>query len=256
VLTIVAASLIGANVEGELLPNLVLAVRIVLLAATIVLLVTSMPTEVLLSSMLAAMSAVALFAVVTAIPAFVSSRPARLSGGIPQLAPNELATLLLPPAIGLSFVIVRNGVRLVPMLGLAVLVAPLLATGSRAALLMLVVALLVQVLVARRLTAGTIALLLVGALAAYSVLAFSSALEQVALRGQGTGRLLTLNSRTISWQVVLGTPPTTWEWWLGRGLSVKSVPVVGQFWTRQVFDSSWISSLAQSGVVGTALLAV
>lgn len=256
VLLIAAFSLVGAAGDGAIVSNLVLVARIVLLAATVVLLVGSTSIEVLLATMLSGMAVVGLVAAASGLPHLLAASHGRLSGGIPQLAPNELATLLLAPAIGAVFLIVRSGIRPLPVIGLVVLTALIFATGSRTALLMLVVALLVQIVVVRRLTTGTIALLLVGALCTYLVLAFSSVLADVALRGQGTGQLLTLNSRTISWRVVLGTPPGTWDWWVGRGLAVKSVPVVGQYWSTQVFDSSWISSLAQDGVAGTVLLGV
>lgn len=251
---VVGLSLVGALAEGGFVADAVLAVRIGLLAATILLLVSVTAAKELLTTLLAAMALVGLVAAVTGIPTLLSSR-GRLGGGLPPLEPNEVATLLLPPAIGLLLVVVRLGLRPLPVIGLVVLGGTVVATGSRTALLMLPVALLVMVVIERRLSAGTSAVLLVGALAAYVVLAFSSILSSVALRGEGVGKLLTLNSRTISWNVVLSTPTDSWTYWVGQGLTVKSVPVVGQYWDTQVFDSSWISSLAQDGVIGTVLLA-
>ncbi|GAA2749771.1 hypothetical protein [Amnibacterium kyonggiense] len=251
---VVGLSLVGALAEGGFVADAVLAVRIALLAATILLLVSVTAASELLATLLSAMALAGLVAAVTGIPTLLTSR-GRLGGGVPPLEPNEVATLLLPPAIGLLFVVVRVGLRPLPAIGLVVLSGTVVATGSRTALLMLPVALLVVLLVERRLSAGTSAVLLLGALAAYVVLAFSSILSSVALRGEGVGKLLTLNSRTISWNVVLSTPTDSWAYWVGRGLTVKSVPVVGQYWDTQVFDSSWISSLAQDGVVGTLLLA-
>ena len=76
------------------------------------------------------------------------------------------------------------------------------------------------------------------------------------LNREDSASLLTLNSRTISWEAVLEIPFNTWERWLGGGLSVKQITVIGQYWDDQVFDSSWISTLAQAGVVGLILLAL
>ena len=255
VLAVVGVSLVGALADGSVAANAVLVARIALLAGTVLTLVSTASAPSLLASMLTAMALTGITAALTGVPAYLAGGRGRLGGGLPPLEPNEIATLLLPPAIGLMFLVVRRGVRPGPVVGLLALTGLIVATGSRTALVMLVVAAVVMVLVERRLTAGTSALLLVGALGAYVVLAFSSVLSELALRGEGLGQLLTLNSRTISWSAVLETPQDTWAWWVGRGLSVKSIAVVGQYWKTQVFDSSWISSIAQDGVIGTALLA-
>ena len=260
VIAIVGIALVGAVQAGTLTANLVLTVRIALLATTLVLVMATTTTEAAFTAVLAAMAAIGLVAAGTGAVAMLlhlgGAHHGRLAGGIPPLAPNELATLVLPPAIGLLSVVVRRGLRPAPTAALVVLAGIILASGSRVALAMLGVAALIIVLRERRLTTGVAVVALLSLLAGYVVVMFSSALTQLTLRGQGTGQLLTLNSRTISWQAVLGTSPTTWGWWIGNGLSMKSIGVVGQYWTTQVFDSSWISSIAQDGVLGTVLLAV
>jgi hypothetical protein len=76
------------------------------------------------------------------------------------------------------------------------------------------------------------------------------------LNREGTASNFTLNSRTIAWQVVLETPYESLQKWVGAGLSIKTVSVRGQHWNEQVLDSSWVSALAQTGIIGTTILAV
>ena len=255
--TIVAVSLVGAALAGHLVPNLVLAVRIALLAATALLVLAVTPTGRAVATLLAAMATIGLVAAGTGAAVMLAAPGSRtrLAGGVPQLAPNELATLVLPAAIGLAYLLARR-LRPMPAVALAVLTGIIVWTGSRTALAMLVLGAVVAVIAIRRprprvlLTGG-------GVVAVLLVLAtVSGLLGRLVLRGEGVERLLTLNSRLISWQAVLATPKDSWAWWLGRGLTVKTTPVTGQYWKDQVFDSSWISSLAQDGVVGTVLLAV
>lgn len=258
VVAVVGVSLVGAIQAGELATNVVLAIRIALLTVSLVLIMASTPTREAITGMLVAMAAVGVFAAMTSIAmsAVSGGGRERLAGGIPPLEPNELATIVLPAAIGLTYVVVRHGIRLWPTAGLILLAGIIYETGSRAALAMLGVGALVIVLRERRLTFGVGVLVLVGLVVAYSAVMFSDVVTNLALRGQGVDRLLTLNSRTISWQAVLQTPSDEWAWWIGNGLSMKSIPVLGQFWSTQVFDSSWISSIAQDGMVGTVVLAV
>jgi O-antigen ligase len=49
---------------------------------------------------------------------------------------------------------------------------------------------------------------------------------------------------------------STWKRWFGGGLPMKHIPVSGQYWQTQLLDSSWISALVQTGLVGLALTAV
>jgi hypothetical protein len=254
---IVVVSLVGAVLAGHLVPNAVLAVRIALLAATALLVLAVTPVGVAVGCLLAAMATVGLVAGTTGAVALLTVPTARgrLGGGIPQLAPNELATLVLPAAIGLAYLLARR-LRPLPAVALVALTGIIVWTGSRTALVMLVLGAVIAVLAVRR-PRPRVLLIGGGVIAALLVVAtVTGLLGRLLLRGEGIDRLLTLNSRLIAWQAVLATPKNSWAWWLGRGLTTKTTPVVGQYWKSQVFDSSWISSLAEDGVVGTVLLAV
>ena len=256
VAAIVAISLIGAVTTGTVLPNAVLAVRIVILGATALLVLAAAPTETAVVTLLAAMAAVGIVAAVTGVGSIThtGTQAGRLGGGFPALEPNELASLLLPPAIGLLYLVVRRGRRGRALLGLAVLVALIWFTGSRTALAMLVVGGLVALFTARRVRRSVVVGAVAVVVALSALIAFTPLFGQVVLRGEGIGRLLSLNSRTIAWNAVLALPKDQASWWLGHGLSMKTIAVTGQYWATQVFDSSWFSSLAQDGVLGTILL--
>jgi hypothetical protein len=258
VLVIVSIALLGAQAAGSLEANLVLTVRILMLTFTVVTVVSVTPPRSAVTTMLAAMASIGLVAAVTgAASTHITGGPGdRLGGGIPPLQPNGLAALILPAAIGLVYFMVTRGVRLLPVVGTVVCAGILYETGSRTALAMLVVGGVIVVLCAKTVPRAIIVIALVGVLVAYMVLSFTGAFEAILLRGQDASQLGTLNSRTIAWDAILGTPTDSWAWWIGNGLSDKTVAVLGQYWTEQVFDSSWVSSLAQDGYLGTALLAV
>lgn len=255
---IVVISVVGAFTLGAVVPNAVLAVRIVILGATALLVLAGASTETAVATLLAAMAAVGLFAAVTGIGSIrhTGTQAGRLGGGIPALEPNELASLLLPPAIGLLALLMRRGLRLWPVLGVVVLAVLIGFTGSRTALAMLLIGALVALFVSGRVKRVVVIGVVVGLAALVALLSVTPLLSALVLRGEGISRLLSLNSRTIAWNAVLALPKDEASWWLGHGLSMKSIHVTHQYWATQVFDSSWFSSLAQDGVLGTVLLAV
>jgi len=178
-----------------------------------------------------------------------------LGGGIPPLTPNDIALLCGLPALGILHEAVhgRAGARLVAVsAGLAGMV---LATGSRTAIFALAAAIVVVLLHVRRPPVPVAAAVLAAVPAIFAVTAYTPTLTNILNRADSAS-LVTLNSRTISWEAVLAIPIDTLERWLGAGLSVKQIAVIGQYWDKQVFDSSWISALAQAGLVGLLLLAL
>ncbi len=252
-LLIVAVSAIGAYAQGNTEASAVLAIRVVLLAATVIVVLLSFPARLAVTSLLAAMAVVGAFSAITGLGLMLSG--GRLGGGIPPLSPNDIASLCGLPALGVLHEIVHgraSGRLLVIFAGLSGLV---LATGSRTAIFALVAAMLVVLLQVRRPPIAVAAMVLVAVPAIFAIIAYTPTLANIVNRGDSAS-LVTLNSRTISWEAVLEIPFDTWERWVGSGLSVKQIAVLGQYWDEQVFDSSWISALAQAGLVGAALLAL
>jgi hypothetical protein len=138
---------------------------------------------------------------------------------------------------------------------LAVLAGCTYATGSRTGLAVMILGMVLALLFARPLTSGVMISVLATIPVVYIVIGFTDVLSNIISRGEDLSKLLTLNSRSIAWEAVLSTPSDTWQWWIGAGLSIKKIAVTGQYWDEQVFDSSWVSSIAQSGMIGTAVLA-
>ena len=159
------------------------------------------------------------------------------------------------PAIALAHNLLRGKGTFVQVGLLGVLLGVVLATESRTALLGLALAAAVIVLTLRRMRRSVAVGLLALGTVILPALLYTPALMNMVMR-PGSASLLTLNSRTLAWETVLDTSARTWERWVGGGLSIKTVAVEGQYWDSQVLDSSWISALAQAGVLGTLVLAV
>ena len=88
--------------------------------------------------------------------------------------------------------------------------------------------------------------------AMYAVLA-TSAVTDMLLRG-GSQNVTTLSSRTIAWQAALTMDTSTYQRWFGGGLTLKHIPVSGQYWQTQLLDSSWVSGLVQTGILGLVVI--
>jgi hypothetical protein len=249
---IAAISLLGSMLGYETGSSVILVVRILLLALTVLMLVSIYPTTSIIWTLLAAMGAVGLFASITGFDSYLVD--GRLFGGIPPLAPNELSALLLPPIVGLTYIIVRRGLVIWALIPLLALMAATYATGSRTGLAVMALGIVLALLFARPLTHAVVVTILTLVPIIYIGLTFTSVLEQTVSRGQDTSTLLTFTGRTVAWTAVLSTPTDSWQWWIGQGLALKKVAVPGQYWNQQVLDSSWISSIAQTGLIGTTLL--
>jgi hypothetical protein len=91
-------------------------------------------------------------------------------------------------------------------------------------------------------------------LVAYVVLE-TDLLRSVLERG-GSENVTTLSSRTIAWNAAFEMDRPWLQTWFGEGLSVKQIPVPGQYWSTQLLDSSWVSAFVQGGYLGIALVGV
>lgn len=251
---IVLVSLDGAFAAGAASTAVVLTVRIVLVAATIAVVVSSAPATTVLTALLAAMSAVAIVAAVTGLQHGLSG--GRLAGGTPQMDPNVLAGLAAPPVIGLAADIVRRGLRPWNVGLLVIHIAIIFATGSRTALIVVVLGIALAFVCGGRLAASTAIATIAAAPFAYALAAFTNTISVLLSRGQTIEQISTLSSRTVAWEAVLATPWNSWDKWIGVGLAAKTVEVHQRWRDVQVLDSSWVSVIAQAGIIGTTLLLV
>ncbi|MDN5687721.1 MAG: O-antigen ligase family protein [Brachybacterium sp.] len=248
----VLVSTLGAVVADSATPTIVLAIRVAILVATVLLILYSVPWDVGVGTLLAAMATVALVAGVTGIPDALSE--GRLGGGVPRLHPNPLAELAGAPLVGLTVLMLRHGVRVWSAFPSTVLLAIIIATGSRTAFLAVAVAILVGVAVNGIRDRSIVYLLLASAPVLYAMAVLTDALRAVATRAGSTDATSTLEARFDAWRVVLGWGWTAWEKWIGLGLATKTVPVDSRWRDEQVLDSSWVSILAQSGILGMLLI--
>ncbi|MGY1814254.1 hypothetical protein [Blastococcus sp. SYSU D00820] len=246
-----AASLLGALTHDTFLASGVVTARVVIVALTVVLLLRVYSTGQFVTALALVSGAVALAAAGTGVSTLSSGR---LAGGIPELDPNELALLACLVVLYAAWRVVLGNARLW-LAGPAVAGLGIVwATGSRTALLMLVAALAVMALHVRRapvgLVAGGLALGAVGTLGIATTGALAGFLER-----DGTGTS-TLDSRFIAWGAASDWAESAWQLVFGGGLSVKIIPVKGQYWDEQPLDSSWVSLLVQTGLLGMVVAAV
>jgi hypothetical protein len=255
-MTYVSISSLGAIADGNVAASAVLAIRVLLIAVTVVLLVAAFPARVLGRSLLAAMALVGLSATVSGLASIAGE--GRIYGVFPPLNPNEISLLCGLPALGLVHELclgTTKGRLRVPLL--LALLGAVWFTGSRTGLFAFVAAVALIVLHGRRVRVRAALVMFSLVPITFFVVAGTDLVTKVLERREAAGSdLLTLNARTIAWGAVLNTPSDTWQRWVGAGLSVKQVAVEGQYWQYQVLDSSWISALAQAGVVGTVVLAL
>jgi O-antigen ligase len=247
---ILGSSVFGALVHGTLMASGLVAVRVAVLAAAVFFLLRSAGVHEVFSSLALACGGVGLVAAITGRP---SAAAGRLAGGVPPLSPNELALLA---GIVVVFVAWRTVMgELSWRLGAAGVIALgiVWATGSRTALIMLLAALAVMALHIRRARVGLVvgALVLggVGAIAALTTGVLSGFLER-----DGAG-VSTLESRFVAWDAATTWADSLWQLIFGGGLSVKIIQVQGQWWNEQPLDSSWVSLLVQTGLLGLVVSA-
>lgn len=248
---VLLAGLLGALEHGTLLASGVVAARVLILVMTVFLLLRSVSGGEFFAGLVWASGAVAALAAVTGLPHLASGR---LEGGLPPLNPNELAALAGLVLLWIAWRAVLGAARPVDLVVAGAFAGVLWSTGSRTALLMLVLAVVVMAVQARRPPVGLVVggLLFLGIGVVATVLTGAVG-EFVQRDGTGTS---TLDARLIAWRAAATWAEGAWQAAFGGGLSVKVIPVDGQHWDTQLLDSSWVSALVQSGQVGLAIACV
>jgi hypothetical protein len=242
---LLAASVLGALTHGPLVAGGVIAVRVTILALTVVLLLRCYSSRQFFSALARACAGIGGVAAVTGLPTLSSGR---LAGGFPQLAPNELALLA-------SLVVLYAAWRIAVADGggaevavAVVALGVLWLTGSRTALLMLLPALMIIALHMRRARVGLVVSGLLAGTAA-TLAAFSTDALTAFLERDGDG-ISTVESRFVAWDAATTWADDLWQLSFGGGMSVKIIAIKGQYWDEQPLDSSWMSLLVQVGLVG------
>lgn len=249
----VGVSMVGGIASGHAVPTAIVGVRLAFLAAIVLTLLSCTPWRLVLGAILGAMGAVSVVAAVTGLPSYAAT--GRLAGGIPEVQENELAGLAAMPLLALIALLFRDGIRLVLVVPAAILASIVWATQSRTALLVLGIAAVVALFTVPKLHWTAAVAVFAAVPTVYAVLAFTELIEDLVVRDQTVAEIASLSARTDAWRVVLDWDPASWERWIGLGLSVKQIEVDLPFRDLQVFDSSWVSVLAQAGVIGLLLFA-
>lgn len=247
----VVIGLFGGWAAGSLPATMVLSVRLVIVAATMVLLTTAYPVLTAARGLFVAMAGVGGLCALTGAGSYLSS--GRLEGGVLPLNPNDIAILFGPPLLWLCLKVLSGRRSRYDVAGLVLLVALTWTTGSRAGLAAVAVGALVLMIRVRRIPPGLF-VAGVGVIATVLIVLISTDVLAAYFGRGGLHNLQTLNSRTIAWRAAFSLPKDGWRTWFGAGPSVKQVPVLGQYWNAQVLDSSWVSAYVQAGILGMAVL--
>jgi hypothetical protein len=243
---------VGGALYESALPTVVLATRLVIIAATAVFLVHAFPIAELLSALTAGMLLLAGFASVTGIGTLASGR---LYGGIPPLNANEISLLISVPLLCILWRCFNHWASWQDVAAILPCLGVIWLTGARTGLIGLVLSVIVLVLMAPRIP---VAVMCAGLLTIPTVLYLvflTPVVSAFATRGDSAG-VLTLNSRTVAWHAAFTYADNWPEKLLGVGLAVKQIPVSALYRTDQILDSTWVSAYVQAGVVGTAVLAL
>jgi O-antigen ligase len=242
---VLGSSVFGALTYGTLLASALVAIRVGVLALTVYFMLCTATVYEMFSALAIASGTIGLVAAVSGLPTLSSGR---LSGGIPPLTPNELALLASIVVLFVAWRVVLGETGWLRTGAAVVALGIIWVTGSRTALLMLLLALAIMALHIRRarvgLVTGALVVAAVGAVFVITTGVLGSFLER-----DGTGTS-TLDSRFIAWRAAGAWADNLWQLTFGGGLSVKIIQVQGQWWNEQPLDSSWVSALVQSGLLG------
>jgi O-antigen ligase len=242
---LLGTSVFGALTADHLLAGGVVAVRVAVLAATVVFLVRAAPAVRVVTDLAWACGTVAVVAAVTGLPTITTGR---LAGGVPAIDPNELALLSGVVVVVLAWRAVLGEARWSAALAGGFFLAVIWVTGSRTGLLMLLLGIMVMAVQARRPRVGlVVGGLVLGALGAVAAVATGFVAAFAGRDGTGAS---TLDSRFIAWRASLTWADSAWQQVFGGGLSVKIIRVYGQYWDTQPLDSSWVSLIVQTGFLG------
>ncbi|WP_243076168.1 O-antigen ligase [Microbacterium sp. SS28] len=246
-------ALLGAVVAGNGLATLVLVVRIMIAMTTVLLLLSSVRWEFALGGLMGAMALWAVVAAATGVASFPEK--GRLGGNIPEIHPNEVAGLAGAPLVALVVWILRTRTRPWRVALAILLFTIVVASGSRTALLGVIIAIVVAFIVNGVHDRAVVYLMLLTLPVAYAIAFFTGVIEGLVTRSGSTDATSALDARFDAWRVVLAWDWQSWQKWIGLGLSVKKIQVDIRWRDEQVLDSSWASLLAQAGLIGTILVA-
>lgn len=246
-------SVLGAAADDRLIPTAVLAVRVMLVIVVIaVLMSTYRPQDVLHAFVVV----FGVLVVVATASTLVLGRTGRLSGGLPPLHANELASLTV---ICLLWVVARSfrgEDHPAALVFIPTCLFIIVLTQSRTSLAAGATALVVVALFATRVRLSVAVVASAVPAAVFGLVTLTPIADTLVTRGEEAQRLTTFADRLYAWEAAVAPGQSAWHQVFGGGLSQKTVQVTGQPWTEQVLDSSWVSALVQAGWLGLLLATV
>jgi hypothetical protein len=247
---VLGSAVFGALGAGLVVAGAVVAVRVAIAGASMFFLLRAAPAVRVLTHLAWVCGAVAL---VSASTGLSSLSAGRLAGGVPAMDPNALALLAGVVVVVLAWRGAMGWAGWPSAVAGALFLGMMWLTGSRTAVLMLVAGIVVMALHIRRprvgLVVGGLVLLAVAAVAVPTTGILGGFAER-----DGAGAS-TLDSRFVAWRAALSLTDTMWRTTFGSGLSMKIIPVHGPWRDTQPLDSSWVSLLVQTGVLGLLVAA-
>lgn len=246
-----AVTSVGAVLADTTIASVVLAVRLALVAAIVLVVVLTHPWRQVVNAVAAAMLTVGMVAGVTGIPHLLTE--GRLHGGVPDISANEVCFLVAVPLVVLVWAAVNRQGPPGDRWAILPLLAVVAATGSRTGAAALVVVLLVVVVTAPRIPTPAVIATMMAAPVALYLTSYTDLVAQFAARG-GSTDVSTLSSRTVAWEAALDYPASLTSLWFGEGIAVRKIPVSAMYRSEQILDSTWVSAYVQAGIAGTTLL--
>jgi O-antigen ligase len=251
---LVAAHDVGAAIRSG---------RLILLVVVVGLLAGHLTQEQLLRAIAGAAGAVAgttLLASAAGLAAPVAD--GRLTGFLPPMHPNILASLCMVGLVSMVGLWLQHGLPHRWLLVAPVLVAVLVGTGSRTSLATAGVGIAVVLVAAalrgrQRATGLVLWLLAAGGLVLVGASSSSLRAFVLALLTRGGTATIdpTLTGRTYVWADAAAYHSTIMEKTIGQGLGIKALPRwVGNTFEVQGIDSTWYSAWVAGGAMGVVLV--
>jgi hypothetical protein len=247
-----SATVLGGWASGVLLGSIVTAIRVAIVAATVVLLVMSVPANKLVRSLAYAMTVVALATCFPGLPSALAG--VRLAGHLLPLNPNQLAMMFGFHLILVTWQSMTSSPTPRWIAGFLALTGLIWLTGSRTGLAAALLGVAVVIMLSQRVPVASFIGVVLAIPAAFYVALGTGVLAKFVGRGAASTNVTTFNSRTIAWKAAFSAHQDIWGELFGRGLTAKTVAVSGTYWNTQVLDSSWVSAFVQGGWVGLVLL--
>jgi long-chain acyl-CoA synthetase len=247
------SSALGAFLFGRVLSSVELSVRVLVVGFVVLTLIELVGPMILIRTLSRVLAAVAIWCAVTG--SFSTEVfPTRLVGNFPPLYPNEIAFLAAVPITYFVWRTVNVDTSYVRILAVIALGVIIMLTGSRTVAAITAAVVLALIIHGTRhgrfrltMTTGAVMSLLFA-------LTFTNAIQYFGSRA-GTSPIESFGSRIIAWHSVMNMTRTLMQTLFGAGLSNKFVPVAGQYWTKQLMDSSWFSAFVQAGLIGVFITA-